>query len=120
MIQPVAIATGFFMSALLPNLNLLNLYDMEPTNIDEKLWRLARKRAAFKKSLFSYLVINAFLWGIWWITVGKDEGFRGYPWPVWVMLGWGVGLGFQYFDAYNGNKSDLVEKEYEKLRKGQK
>jgi fatty acid desaturase len=84
---------------------------------DEKLWRVARKRAEFRKSLFTYLVIIAFLWGIWWFTSGRHDGFRGYPWPVWVMLGWGVGLGFQYFNAYSGNKEDLAEQEYEKLKR---
>lgn len=91
---------------------------MEPTQ-DEKLWRIARKRADFKKSLFSYLVINAFFWGIWWFTAGRHSGFHGYPWPVWIMLGWGLGLGYQYFEAYNGNRQDLAEQEYKKLKNQQ-
>ena len=89
---------------------------MEQPN-DEKLWRIARKRASFRKSLFSYLVINAFMWGVWCFTDGQHTGFRGYPWPVWLMLGWGIGLAFQYFDAYNGNKEDLAEQEYEKMKR---
>ena len=88
---------------------------MEQTN-DERLWRIARKRAMFKKNLFSYLVINAFLWAIWWFTTGRSEGVRGYPWPVWVMLGWGLGLGFQYFNAYNGNRQDIASEEFKKLK----
>ena len=83
---------------------------------DEKLWRIARKRASFKKSLFSYLVINAFFWGIWWFTSDHTTGNHGYPWPVWTMLGWGLGLGFQYFEAYNGNKQDMAVEEYKKLK----
>jgi hypothetical protein len=46
---------------------------MEPK--DERLWRIARKRASFRKSLYSYLVICAFLWGIWWFTKGSETGF---------------------------------------------
>lgn len=91
---------------------------MEPSN-DDKLWRIAKKRAGFKKSLYSYLVVNAFLWAIWWFTTGRSNGFTHYPWPIWVMLGWGVGLGFQYFEAYNGSKADLTEQEYQKLKKEQ-
>lgn len=87
---------------------------MEPTN-DERLWRIAKKRASFKKNLYSYIVINAFLWGIWWITEGEGH-HHGYPWPVWVMLGWGLGLGFQYFDAYNGDKQHLAEEEYKRMK----
>ena len=84
---------------------------------DERLWRIAKKRANFRKSLFSYLVINAFLWGIWWFTGGRLTGSGNYPWPIWVMLGWGVGLGFQYFEAYIGDKNDLAMEEYKKLKK---
>ena len=84
---------------------------------DERLWRIAKRRASFKKSLFGYIVIIAFLWAIWWMTGGKETGLVGTPWPVWVMLGWGIALGFQYFNAYNGDRRDLAEEEYEKLKK---
>ncbi len=67
---------------------------------DEPLWRIARKRAEFRKSLYSYLVINTFFWLIWWFTAGRYSGLKGYPWPIWLMLGWGVALAFQYFNAY--------------------
>ncbi|NCI45175.1 2TM domain-containing protein [Sediminibacterium soli] len=91
---------------------------MEPSK-DQRLWRMAQKRASFKKSLYSYLVICAFFWAIWWITTGRTQGFSSHPWPVWVMLGWGVALGFQYFDAYSGSKEDLAEEEYERLKRDQ-
>lgn len=87
------------------------------TERDDRLWRLARKRAAFKKSLFVYLVINLFLWAVWWFTIGKNQGFRGYPWPIWVMLGWGIALAFQYFNAYHGNQDDIAREEYERLKR---
>lgn len=84
---------------------------------DERLWRIAKKRASFKRSLFAYMVIIAFLWAIWWFIIGRITGFVGTPWPVWVMLGCGIALGFQYFNAYNGSIRDLAEEEYEKLKK---
>ena len=87
----------------------------QPRN--EQLWLLAQKRAKFRRHLFTYIVINAFLWGIWWFTVGRYDGFRGYPWPIWVMLGWGIGLAFNYFDAYHGSKEDITQQEYEKLKR---
>lgn len=91
---------------------------MENLN-DERLWRMARKRAAFRKNLFSFLVINAFLWGIWWFTAGKEGHNTRSPWPVWVMLGWGLGLGFQYFGAYSGNKHDIAVDEFKKLKRNE-
>jgi hypothetical protein len=31
-------------------------------------------------------------------------------------LGWGIGLAFQYYEAYGGNQDDLVQREYDKLK----
>ena len=83
---------------------------------DEQLWQIAKKRAGFQRSLVSYFVINGLLWFIWWFTAGRRGINREMPWPVWSMLGWGIGLLFQYLNAYGGGKQDLVEKEYEKLK----
>jgi hypothetical protein len=91
--------------------------------VDERLWRLAKKRANFKKSLLTYMLVNLFLWAIWWITSGNETGFRGWfiAWPIWVTLGWGLGIAFQYFDAYgDGDRQTSVEKEYERLRQQQR
>jgi 2TM domain len=83
---------------------------------DEKLWQMAKKRANFQRSLASYFIINAFLWAIWWFTVGRRGEHYGMPWPAWVMIGWGIGLLFQYMNAYGGSRKDLIDKEYEKLK----
>jgi len=83
---------------------------------DEKLWQMAKKRALFQRSLASYFIVNAFLWFIWWFTAGRRGFNHNTPWPIWVMLGWGIGLIFQYLNAYGGSKTDLIDKEYEKLK----
>ncbi|HUR12440.1 MAG TPA: 2TM domain-containing protein [Flavitalea sp.] len=88
---------------------------MENEQRDEQLWKQAHKRANFKKSLTSYLIINAFLWAIWYFTTGRHTDRVGFPWPLWVMLGWGIGLAFQYFAAYGPNRENQIDKEYEKL-----
>lgn len=86
---------------------------------DEKLWRMAKKRASFKQNLASYLIINALLWGIWWYTQGRHSRNMDWPWPLWVMIFWGMGVIFNYLDAYRGDKETMAEKEYEKLKKQQ-
>ncbi len=82
---------------------------------DEQLWKMARQRASFQRDLVSYCVINGMLWVIWWFTSGR-HGSHGLPWPVWVMLGWGIGLVFQFVKAYGSSKDDIAEREYERLK----
>ena len=38
----------------------------------------------------TYLAVMALLWLVWlvtWLVAGA-----GYPWPIWPMLGWGIGV----------------------------
>jgi hypothetical protein len=60
----------------------------------------ARARAAFQRHLFSYLWVNGLLVVIWALT-----NFGGYFWPVWAMIGWGIGLGSHAFAVY-GPRAD--------------
>lgn len=92
---------------------------MDTSPRDEHLWKLAKKRADFKRSLFVYIVINIFLWIIWWFSAGHKYDWNGVPWPLWVMLGWGIGIVMQYRDAYGGNREDLTDREYKKLKERQ-
>lgn len=85
---------------------------------DPELWRIAIKRAKFKKHLMTYIIINSFLWAIWFMTIGFHIGdIReiGIPWPAWASLGWGIGLAFSYFEAFHASGSTAVQKEYDQL-----
>ena len=76
-------------------------------NKDQQLWRIAQKRAQFRRSLYSYLLVNALLWIVWWFSNGRTTGFSGYPWPVWVMLIWGISILGQYYSAYHATKPPI-------------
>jgi hypothetical protein len=89
-----------------------------PADRDPKLWEIARKRASFKKNLITYLIVNAFLWALWYFTQGRKH-YDGWPWPIWPMLGWGIGLLFHFFGAYVYPSENSTEKEYDRLKKNQ-
>jgi hypothetical protein len=95
-------------------------YQPTPEGKDNQLWQLAHKRASFKKHLATYIIMNLFFWILWYFTKEAYRDHRGYqerlPWPVWPMLGWGIGLAFHYIGAYVSPKNRAVEKEYEKLK----
>ena len=90
---------------------------MEST--DQQLWAIARKRAKFKRSFGAYSVVIPFLWIIWYITMPGEIRFNFLPWPIWPMLGWGLGLGIQYVNAYVIQVGSLEQREYDKLKKGE-
>jgi 2TM domain len=85
----------------------------EPTGLEMRLWKLAKKRARFKKHLIIYLIVIGFLWAIWLLT-GPNGGV---PWPVWPALAWGLFIAFHYFNTYHGSSEEIVQEEYEKLLK---
>lgn len=82
---------------------------------DNELWQIAKRRAAFKISAFSYVSVNCLLVAIWFFTAGPAS----YFWPVWPILGWGIGVASQYFHAYHGSYLFSTQKEYEKLKNQQ-
>ena len=86
-------------------------------NRDEQLWMIAKRRAGFKKQLASYIIINGFLWAMWYFTERHhDNDYNMVPWPIWCTLGWGVGLAFSYYKAYHDTKESDTMKEYQKLK----
>ena len=82
---------------------------------DEQLWQMAKARVAFRWSLASYFLVNAFLVVVWFFSSGPES----YFWPMWPMLGWGLGIAFQYYHAFIGNKMTSTQKEYDKLKNQQ-
>ncbi len=101
-------------------------YQPAPEGKDPELWEIAQKRAGFKSHALTYVIINAFLWAVWYFSASYDHfkitemRWGHFPWPLWSTLGWGVGLAFHFAGAYVFPKANSVEKEYEKLKNKQK
>ena len=85
---------------------------------DAALWELAKKRASFKKSITVYIIVNIFIWALWFFTDKNNYSWNVnyWPWPLWASLGWGIGIAMQYVSAYISPKSISVENEYQKLK----
>jgi hypothetical protein len=86
---------------------------------DAAIWSLAKKRVAFRYYLFIYIIVNTFLWGIWFLNPQSNTNASWgdhLPWPLWPTFFWGIGIVYNYFEMYKF-KSHQVEKEYQKLKK---
>lgn len=87
---------------------------------DDDIREMAEARVAFRTHALAYVLVNALLVGAWWVGSGfaaptfDDRG--AYFWPVWSILGWGVGLAFHAWGVFGGGK-DAVAREEEKLRR---
>lgn len=74
--------------------------------------RLKKKRD-FRGHVFIYVAVNAMLVAIWAITGG------GFFWPIFPILGWGVGVVANAWDVY-GRKpigEDEIRRETERLQR---
>lgn len=76
----------------------------------------ARKRIQKRRSLqggfVAYVVVNAFLIGIWAVSGG------GYFWPGWVLAGWGVGMVMGVWDYLRGAVSEEdIDEELRRLHR---
>ncbi len=88
---------------------------------EEEIYRLARKRVEEKKGFYIhfsiYIAVNIMLMIIWAVTGA------GFPWFVFPLGGWGIGILFHFlgvfvFSKETGWERRAVEKEVESLRKG--
>ncbi len=92
---------------------------------EEEIRDLARKRVEAKKGFYIhltvYLIVNVFLLIIWYMTGRGGD----YPWFIWPLAGWGIGLLFHALSVFaflrEGGDWERreIQKEVEKLKKSQ-
>jgi hypothetical protein len=69
----------------------------------EAVRRLKKKRD-FRAHLLAYALVNAFLWLIWGVVYATTGTW--FPWPVFPLFGWAIGLTFHAWDAYGRDRFD--------------
>ncbi len=81
----------------------------------EALRRLEKKRG-FHVHLSVYLVVNALIWLVWGLVYLYTD--FSFPWPLFPLAGWGIGLGFHAWDAYGLRPftPEQIDREARRLR----
>jgi 2TM domain len=73
----------------------------------------------FRTHLLAYLLVGGFLWLVWGVVYAAADG-PWFPWPLFPLGGWAIGLVFHAWDVY-GRKpfsEAAVEREIARLRTG--
>jgi hypothetical protein len=76
-----------------------------------------RRKREFKEHLLAYVLVNGTIVAIW-AVIALTSGFH-FPWPIFPILGWGIGLAFHAYSVYGERpftEAD-VERELERLRR---
>lgn len=87
-------------------------------NINDKIYKTASKRVGFKIHLTIFVLVNLFLWVIWFFTFRKHEELN----PVmlnaflFISIAWLIAVVAHYMIVYKWNKS-LIDKEVEKMKR---
>jgi 2TM domain len=71
-----------------------------------------KKKSDFAAHLLIYLLVNAFLVGIWTFTGA------GFFWPVFPLFGWGIGVAMNAWEVYwrQPVSEDRIRQEMERMR----
>lgn len=85
--------------------------------IEHDLRQRAEKRLKAKRELgahlLAYVMVNAFLVVIWWMT--NPDGFF---WPIFPILGWGIGVAFNVWEVLAPEPSEeKIRAEMDRLRR---
>jgi hypothetical protein len=87
---------------------------------EEQIYEEARKRVQEKRGFYShlaaYVIVNIFLFLLWYFSG------RGFPWFVFPLGGWGIGLIFHFLGVFvfqTVECGESIEKEAAKIRERQ-
>lgn len=87
---------------------------MDREHLRELAVERIEKKRDFHAHLLAYVLVNATFVGIWAVAGG------GFFWPVFPIMGWGIGLAFHAWDTYRRAEPTeaQIEREMRKLEHG--
>jgi 2TM domain len=91
------------------------MMEAESSVRDQAVARLKRKRE-FRSHVFVFVLVNVALWLIWAFS-GDD---RGFPWPAFVTVFWGLGVAMQAWGIYGQRpiSEQEIDEEVRRIQSG--
>ena len=86
----------------------------QDATLRERAVKRLRKRRDFYRHVLAYVLVNGFL-VIMWAVTGAPETF----WPIFPMVGWGIGVIMNAWDVFHDDEMDEthIEQEMRRLQK---
>lgn len=80
----------------------------------ERAIRRLKKRRDFYGHLLVYALVNGFLVTIWAVTTP-----HGFFWPIFPMVGWGIGVVLNAWDAFRSDtfSEEQIQREVTRLQR---
>lgn len=85
------------------------------TELRERALKRLKKRRDFRGHLLVYVLVNTFLVVVWAATTPG-----GFFWPIFPIVGWGIGVVMNAWDAYVATDigEEDIAREVERIRNG--
>ena len=82
------------------------------TGLRDRAIRRLKKRRDFFAHLLVYVMVNGFIVVIWALTS------QGFFWPIFPMVGWGIGVVMNAWDVWRGDEldEDAIVREMNRLK----
>lgn len=83
------------------------------TGLRERAIKRLKKRRDFYRHVLAYVLVNGFL-VIVWVATGAEGTF----WPIFPMVGWGIGVIMNAWDVYRDDELDEthIQQEIQRLQ----
>ena len=86
--------------------------EQDEAELRAKAMERIRKKREFASHLASYVLVNGFLIALWATVAGG-----GFFWPMFPLIGWGIGLFFHGWDVYQSEPSEAqIQREMDRLK----
>jgi 2TM domain len=82
--------------------------------------RRVQAKLDFYRHLASYLIVNAALWIVAFMTTWGASSWTAKFWPIWITIFWGIGLASQAWQVFGPGehmKERMIEEEMRKMQR---
>jgi hypothetical protein len=87
----------------------------DPNDLRSRAEARVKAREDFRIHLLVYVLVNALLWAIWFFNGANLAS----PWPIFPLLGWGIGLAVHWWTTYGRDETRREAEIEEEMRRMQ-